>query len=58
MVRNLDRLGVPRAAAMQWTGHKTEAVYRRYNIVSKRDLHMAGESLAKTSFNGAKEEGA
>ena len=28
-VRNLERAGVPRSIAMQLTGHKTEAVYRR-----------------------------
>jgi integrase len=28
-VRNLERAGVPRSAAMRMTGHRTEAVYRR-----------------------------
>jgi len=37
-VRNLDRAGVPRSVAMQLTGHRTEAVYRRYSIVSEGDL--------------------
>src|SRR6266704_6586197 len=31
-VRNLERAGVSRSAAMKLTGHKTEAVYRRYAI--------------------------
>lgn len=43
-VRNLERAGVSRSVAMQLTGHKTEAVYRRYAIVSESDL---GEGLAK-----------
>lgn len=45
-VRNLDRAGVPRSVAMAMVGHKTEAIYRRYNIVSERDLHEAGVKLA------------
>jgi len=36
-VRNLERAGVPRSAAMRMTGHKTEAVYRRYAIHRFRD---------------------
>jgi hypothetical protein len=27
---------------MQLTGHKTDAVFRRYDIVSERDLQEAG----------------
>jgi len=37
-VRNLERAGVSRSVAMKMTGHKTEAVYRRYAIVSEQDL--------------------
>jgi integrase len=43
-VRNLERAGVSRSVAMQLTGHRTEAVYRRYAIVSEQDL---GEGLEK-----------
>jgi len=45
-VRNLERAGVPRSAAMKLTGHKTEAVYRRYAIVDSAMLEEAGEKLA------------
>lgn len=37
-VRNLERAGVARSVAMKITGHKTEAVYRRYAIVSEADI--------------------
>ena len=45
-VRNPERQAVPRSWAMRLTGHKTEAVYRRYAIVSERDLREAVERLA------------
>jgi ABC transporter substrate binding protein len=45
-VRNLERAGVSRSVAMKMTGHKTEAVYRRYAIVSEADLHEAARKLA------------
>jgi integrase len=45
-VRNLERAGVSRSAAMKMTGHKTESVYRRYAIVSEADLHEAARKLA------------
>src|SRR6185437_9576412 len=46
-VRNLERASVPRSVAMKLTGHKTEAVYRRYAIVSERDLAEGVAKLAK-----------
>jgi len=46
-VRNLERAGVPRSVAMKLTGHRTEAVYRRYAIVSKSDLEEGVEKLAR-----------
>lgn len=45
-VRNLERAGVSRSVAMKLTGHKTEAVYRRYAIVSEGDLAEGVTKLA------------
>jgi len=45
-VRNLERAGVARSVAMKLTGHRTEAVYRRYAIVSESDLANGVERLA------------
>ena len=46
-VRNLERAGVPRSAAMAMVGHKTESIYRRYAIV---DEGMLKESAAKLAL--------
>lgn len=45
-VRNLERAGIPRSAAMKMVGHKTEAMYRRYAIVEESVLVDAGQKLA------------
>jgi integrase len=46
-VRSLVRAGVPERVAMQLTGHKTRAVFERYNIVSSGDLQEAARRLDK-----------
>ena len=46
-VRNLERAGVPRSVAMKLTGHKTEAVYRRYAIADAAALTEGVEKLAR-----------
>jgi len=45
-VRNLERAGVPRSAAMKITGHKTETIYRRYAIVDEGMMRNAADKLA------------
>jgi len=50
-VRNLERAGVSRSAAMKLTGHKTESVYRRSTIVAENDLREAGAKLNALSDN-------
>lgn len=46
-VRNLERAGVARSAAMKMVGHKTESIYRRYAIADESMLQEAGEKLAR-----------
>jgi hypothetical protein len=48
-VRNMERTGVPRSVATKLTGHRAEAVYRRYAIVSDADLRAASATLAGTT---------
>jgi site-specific recombinase XerD len=44
-VRNLERAGVPRSAAMKMVGHKTQAIYSRYAIADEGMLKDAAVKL-------------
>ena len=48
-VRNLERDGVPRSAAMAMVGHKTEAIYRRYAIVDAALLRDAAAKIDRAA---------
>jgi integrase len=44
-VRNMERAGIPRNVAKAISGHKTDSVYQRYDIVSGGDLKAAATRL-------------
>ncbi|MBV8833526.1 MAG: tyrosine-type recombinase/integrase [Acidobacteriaceae bacterium] len=44
-VRLMEQAGIPRAEAMQITGHKTESIYKRYDIGSERGATETGKRL-------------
>ncbi len=46
-VRNIDRAGIARDIGKKLSGHKTDSMYSRYNIVSEQDLQDATAKLGK-----------
>jgi integrase len=44
-VRNMIRRGVPQKTAREISGHKTDAVFSRYNIVSEADIRDAARKI-------------
>ena len=45
-IRNMERAGIPRSVAMSISGHRTESVYKRYDIVADADLKIAAKKMA------------
>jgi integrase len=55
-VRNMVRRGVPQKTAREISGHKTDAVFSRYNIVSGADIADAARKIeegAKAALKGS-----
>jgi integrase len=46
-VTNARRFGVPESVVMRMSGHKTRAVFDRYNIVSVDDLRQAVDRIER-----------
>ncbi len=44
-VRNFVRLGISQTVAMKLTGHKTDSVFKRYDIVADQDLRDAATKI-------------
>ena len=45
--RNLIRASVPERVAMLLTGHKSRAIFDRYNIINEQELIEAGDQLVE-----------
>ena len=45
--RNLIRANVPERVAMLLTGHKSRAIFDRYNIINEQELLDAGDQLVE-----------
>jgi integrase len=50
-VRNLIQRGVSQGVAMSISGHETDSVFRRYQIVSESDIIEAGRKIALKPAN-------
>jgi integrase len=51
-VRNMTRAGVPEKVAMQIAGHKTRAIFDRYNITNEEDIR-AGQLKTERHLSGS-----
>jgi integrase len=52
-VRNMVRAGVARHVAMAISGHKTDSMFRRYDIVDETDLAAAATKMAQRTREAA-----
>jgi integrase len=55
-VRNMRRAGVPQVVRMKISGHKTDSMERRYNIVDTEDLDIAREFMERRMARSAEAE--
>jgi len=46
-VRNMRRAGVPQVVRMRISGHRTDSMERRYNIVDIEDIQSAKELMER-----------
>jgi hypothetical protein len=55
-VRNMRRDGVPQVVRMRISGHRTDSMERRYNIVDIEDIQSAKELMQKRRRDTAAED--
>lgn len=51
-VRNMRKQAISENVAMKISGHRTAAIFRRYDIVDSSDVHAATEAVEKAKKEG------